>query len=206
MSQKTVMAVYDSRDQARHAVEALLDRGFTRDEVSLLAGGKGEETLHNLESPEEHNAGTGATTGGVLGGLGGLLLGLGFLTVPGVGPAVVAGPIASALVGAVMGGVMGSLVGVLMEFGVPESDAHLYSEAVRRGSTVVAVTAPPEKVEAVAEALEEHGAIDIDERASGWKAEGWSAFDHQADPRSVAPQPEEILSARQPFPTSAPGL
>ncbi len=201
MSQKTVLAVYDSRSQARQAVEALIALGFTRDEVSLLAGGKGEEELHNLEQPEEHNAGTGATTGGVLGGLGGLLLGLGFLTVPGVGPAVVAGPIASALVGVVVGGVMGGLVGVLMEFGVPETDAHLYSEAVRRGSTVVAVTAPPERVDTVAEALEAHGAIDLDERADGWRSEGWAEF----DPKGEA-DPAQLLTARPPLPTTTPGL
>lgn len=201
MSQKTVMAVYDSRPQARRAVEALISQGFTREEVSLLAGGKGEEVLHDLDHPEEHNAGTGATTGGVLGGLGGLLLGLGLLTVPGVGPAVVAGPIASALVGAVMGGVMGGLVGVLMEFGVPETDAHLYSEAVRRGSTVVAVTAPPERVDLVAETLEEHGAIDLAERSAGWKSEGWVEFDPKAEPLA-----HEVLATRPPLPTSTPGL
>jgi hypothetical protein len=201
MSQKTVLAVYDSRSQARQAIEALTAQGFTREEVSLLSGGKGEEELHNLEHPEEHNAGTGATTGGVLGGLGGLLLGLGFLTVPGVGPAVVAGPIASALVGVVVGGVMGGLVGVLMEFGVPETDAHLYSEAIRRGSTVVAVTAPPERVDTVAEALEAHGAVDLAERSAGWKSEGWAEFDPKAEPYS-----HPVLAARPPLPTSTPGL
>lgn len=175
MNTKTVMAVYDARSEAQSAVQALLERGFTEAEVSLIShAGDGEEGLEPLQEDEQHTASQGAATGGVLGGLAGLLLGIGFLTVPGLGPLVVAGPIASTLMGAVGGAVAGGFMGVLMDFGVPEDDAHIYTEAVRRGGTIVAVTAPPERTESVAATLGEFGPVDVLQRSLEWREQGWS--------------------------------
>jgi hypothetical protein len=205
MSQKTVMAVFDDRRDAKLAVEALHDQGFTHREVSLLShAGEGDEGLRPYQPEEElHSGSSGAATGGMLGGLAGLLIGLGMLTVPGVGPVVAAGPIASTLVGAGMGAVMGSLMGVLLDYGVPENDAHLYSEAVRRGGTIVAITAPPERVDAVSQTLHGFNAIDLSARAEQWRGQGWTGFDEQA-----GPYPREAGQAEQPapFPSGAPSL
>lgn len=53
--------------------------------------------------------------------------------------------------------------------------AGTYSEAVRRGSTVLAVDvvndSEAERAHAVMDALE---TVDVDERAAGWRAEGWT--------------------------------
>lgn len=189
MSQQTVMAVYDRRSDARSAVEALLEQGFSSREVSLLSRAESDDSNLDQYQPEHHSGATGAATGSVVGGLAGLLPGLGLLTVPGIGAIVVVGPIASTLVGVVTGAVMGSLMGVLMDFGVPEPDAHLYTEALRRGSTIVAVTAPPERVESVAETLALHNAVDLSERAREWKDQGWSepASLASAEPDGPAP-------------------
>lgn len=194
MSQKTVMAVYDQRHEAEAALKALQERGYRRNEVSLLSHpGEGHEGIAPYQ-PEPHDAGTGAAAGGLAGGVAGLLLGVGMLTVPGMGPMVVAGPIAATLVGMVTGAVMGGLVGVLMEFGVPETDAHLYTEALRRGATVVAVTAPPERAEAVSELLQHFAPVDLSRRAEEWKGEGWiGGSEPPVDPTSplaaLAPRP-----------------
>jgi len=52
--------------------------------------------------------------------------------------------------------------------------AHVYDEAVRRGSAVVVVDAHDERQADQASALlHESGAVDVDERAKQWRAQGW---------------------------------
>ena len=58
-----------------------------------------------------------------------------------------------------------------------------YSEAVRRGGSVVVVTAQDEsRVQAARTALSAAGAVDIDKRAAGWRQDGYSGFDPAAQP------------------------
>jgi uncharacterized protein (TIGR02271 family) len=118
----------------------------------------------------------GAATGAVVGGLGGLLLGLGALAIPGIGPIIAAGPIMSALVGAGVGAAVGGLVGALTEAGVPEEQAGYYAEGVRRGSTLVTVEVPDHRVDEVVRVMDRFHPIDINQRASNWRQEGWTGF------------------------------
>lgn len=201
---KTMIAVFDDRAHARQAVEALFESGFTHQEVSLMANNAaGEESIDPYRHPgaaaiadtttttttvvednrlEGHASTKGVAVGGVLGGLAGLLLGLGSLAVPGVGPAIAAGPIATMLVGAAGGAAIGGLVGAMMELGVPEEDAHTYSEAIRRGGTIVAVTGPESKIETVAAIFRRFHPIDLKKRSESWRGEGWSRFDDTREP------------------------
>jgi stress response protein YsnF len=57
--------------------------------------------------------------------------------------------------------------------GDEEDDRHTYAEGVRRGGTVVTVSAPDGRFEEIADVLEGEGAADIDERAATWRSEGW---------------------------------
>jgi len=63
-------------------------------------------------------------------------------------------------------------------FGDDDSTRHhadTYDEAVRRGNSVVVVDASDElQAEQAAACLHEFGAIDVDERARQWRAEGWT--------------------------------
>jgi stress response protein YsnF len=63
--------------------------------------------------------------------------------------------------------------------------AGVYSEAVRRGGTVVAVDVQTQADEDKAQALlARFGSVDVDERAAQWKNEGWKGFDAGAAPMS----------------------
>jgi len=56
--------------------------------------------------------------------------------------------------------------------------AGTYSEAVRRGSVVVVVDAVDEaQAEQAATIMNELGAVNMDERADQWRAEGWTGYD-----------------------------
>jgi len=74
-----------------------------------------------------------------------------------------------------------------------KENAGHYSEAVRRGSTVVAVTvADAARVEQARSALAAAGAVDIDKRADSWREEGYSGF----DPASKPYQADQIATER----------
>lgn len=61
-------------------------------------------------------------------------------------------------------------------------DADKYSEAVKRGSSVVVVDASNDKEVAKAtDVMDEMGAVDVEERAEKWKAQGWTGFDADAE-------------------------
>ncbi len=79
----------------------------------------------------------------------------------------------------------GGLRGFFAElFGIGDGESHgHYSEAVRRGSVVVAVQVDDDaQVERATEILEDCGAIDVDERLERWKSAGYTGYDEQAKP------------------------
>jgi uncharacterized protein (TIGR02271 family) len=179
---KTIVGMYDDLSDARQVVQELVNTGIDRERISLVAGDS--EGRYAAGLPRDNTTGDttgdnvagGAATGAVVGGLGGLLLGLGALAIPGIGPIIAAGPIVSALVGAGVGAAVGGLVGALTEAGVPEEQAGYYAEGVRRGSTLVTVEAPDQRVDEVVRVMDRFHPIDINQRASSWRQEGWTGF------------------------------
>jgi quercetin dioxygenase-like cupin family protein len=112
-------------------------------------------------------AGAGAT-------LGGLLIGLGVLAVPGIGPIIAAGPLAATLAGVTLGAATGGLIGAFNTLGIPEEDeAHYYAKGVRRGGTVLTVTVADQMVDTVAQVMQWHKAVNIEERVAQWQQSGW---------------------------------
>src|SRR6201992_4217524 len=137
---QTLTGLFDRYDDARRAVQDLEAAGVAHRDISLVANDVRGAHRDELD-PATQDAGAGASIGAAVGGLGGLLAGLGLLAIPGIGPVVAAGWLAAtaagAAGGAVIGGIAGGLVGALTHAGVPEADAHVYAEGVRRGGTLV---------------------------------------------------------------------
>ena len=201
---QTVVGLYDHVSQARAAIQDLVDAGFKRDNISFTANASAAEygeyfdeegqyrertegdTTTNYDDDEMtsgEGAGAGAGIGATIGGLGGLLMGLGLLAVPGVGPALAAGPIVSALVGAGIGGLAGGLMGALVNSGVPEDEAGHYSEGVRRGGSLVMLTVDDDRVNDVERIMNEHDPVDIEERTAQWReTDDYESHDPDAEP------------------------
>ncbi|HEY0523527.1 MAG TPA: YsnF/AvaK domain-containing protein [Stellaceae bacterium] len=78
------------------------------------------------------------------------------------------------------------LVRALVSRGIPEDDAHLYAESVRRGDSLAVVTVSEGQAERVQELMAEHGAIDVDERGATLRSSGFSTFDHTREPAPLA--------------------
>lgn len=183
---RTVTGLYDSHDDARAAVKALEDAGVSSDDISIVSHKDGKEDVEGQGNNAAEGAGTGAGIGAVAGGAGGLLAGLGMLAIPGVGPVVAAGWLAAtavgAVAGAVAGGAAGGIVGAMIESGVPEKDAHLYAEGVRRGGSLVVAKVGDDKAAASEAILNGARAVDLNSRRTAYTNDGWSKFDETADP------------------------
>ena len=79
---RTVTGLFDTRDDAHHAVSALKDAGVPSDDISMVSN----HAEHADDDDVAEGAGTGAGIGAAVGGAGGLLAGLGMIAIPGIGP------------------------------------------------------------------------------------------------------------------------
>jgi uncharacterized protein (TIGR02271 family) len=61
----------------------------------------------------------------------------------------------------------------IADFFMPDDDRYAYDEGIRRGGAALVVSADEARVDEVAEILERNGAVDMDERESSWRSEGW---------------------------------
>lgn len=198
---KSIVGLFDQMQVAQEAVQELIDIGIARDNISLIANdaqGHGARALkvETDEESEEHPA-AGAATGAVIGGLAGLLLGLGALAIPGIGPVLAAGPLVAALGGAGLGAVTGGVIGALTQAGVPERDANVFAEGLRRGGTLLLVYASEEQADSVSEVMNRHHPADINERATSWQKQDWNGFNENAEVFAFDNKPE-TYKARDP--------
>ena len=112
------------------------------------------------------------------------------LAIPGVGPVVAAGwlvaTLAGAGVGAAAGAAAGGLAGSLTEAGVPEDEAHVYAEGVRRGSSLVTVRADEADAARIEMIMNRTAFVDPAQRRAEYETGGWSRFDESAPPYSSA--------------------
>jgi hypothetical protein len=194
MTMRTLTRLYDNHADAVATVKRLEDCGFRDDDISIVSNNR-SGTYSSDGMTKETNAGTGAATGatvgGVVGGGAGLLAGLGMLAIPGVGPVVAAGWLVATLagvgVGAVVGGGAGGLVGSLTGSGVPEDDAHVYAEAVRRGGSLVTARVDEARVGEAERILNSQTFVDPALRRADYQRAGWTRFDENAPAYEPAP-------------------
>ncbi len=184
---KTVVALYDNLEDARAAVDDLIDAGFTRNDISLVARDVTGEYSTELDSYDGDDVGEaaagGAVGGAMVGGLMGLLVGLGAFAIPGLGPVIAAGPLAATLAGAGIGAAAGGLLGALVEWGIPEAEAGYYAEGVRRGGTLLAVRVPENRIEDVVEVMNDYDPVNVERRAEYWRDEyDWTSYDPEQEP------------------------
>jgi hypothetical protein len=135
--ENAVYCVASNEPQANEILTHLRNLGFSASEVSILL--KDKET-RNISVKED--AVRGAEKGGIAGGVLGALAGLTVLSIPAVGPLLVAGPWLAALGGAAVGGVVGGLAGgsgALTHVGIPEHAAPRLEERLHYGAILIAV-------------------------------------------------------------------
>ncbi|APG86007.1 general stress protein [Sinorhizobium americanum] len=185
---RTVAGLFDDYHDARQAVNDLEAAGIPSEDISIVANNVGDRYSGESSGAAE-GAGVGAGLGAAGGGAVGLLTGLGLMAIPGVGPVVAAGWLAStaagAVAGAVAGAATGGIIGSLTDSGVPEEEAHLYAEGVRRGGTLVVAKVDEALVPQADAILRNRHAVDPSVRRRAYTEEGWSTFDAASAPMSL---------------------
>jgi len=204
---RTIVALFDKREEAQAAVSELTRMGVGREAISLVTQNPGDtDPTYSDADGASKGASVGAATGAVAGGVTGLLAGLGLLAIPGIGPFLAAGPIFAALAGAGIGAAAGGLIGALVGAGIPEDEAEVYHEGIRRGGTLVTVAADETDVERAVDVMNRFHAVDIDRRTHEWRSSGWDGKygkdNHYAANRTAADMPTSARLPAQSLPTS----
>jgi hypothetical protein len=189
---RTTVGLFDTFAQAQQAVNDLTNSGVRRDDISIVANDMRGEYSREIggESKAAEGAVGGALGGGVLGGVLGLLVGIGALAIPGIGPVLAAGPLAAALgaagatavAGAGIGAASGGIIGALVGAGIPEEEAHVYAEGVRRGGVLVTAVTDDAIAGTAQSIMRRNGAADVRARGEEWRRSGWNSFDPNAEP------------------------
>ncbi len=211
--EKTVVAIYDNREDAQKAIRDLADNQFDRLNISLVtANPRGsvrdwgvEDIAPGMIRPSQESdmsetrrdtvdieKMTGAENRTDLGSIGTILNGLGALAIPEIGPVLVGGPLAAALggvsgagSGTSPGSAVGGIVDALTNMGLSGDYAGAYAEGIRRGGTLVTMRVSDLRTKDARTILDQYHPVDINERVSQWRKSGWEGFfpDDQAATR-----------------------
>jgi uncharacterized membrane protein len=147
----SVVAIYDTHEQAEHAIKELQEAGVDMKSLSIAA--KGTQTDEHVVG--YYNAGDRmkywGKIGAFWGGFWGLLFGSAFFAIPGLGPILVAGPLVAWIVGALEGAVaVGGVSAIgagLVSIGIPKDSVVKYDVALKTDKFLLLVHGTPEAVE-----------------------------------------------------------
>jgi uncharacterized protein (TIGR02271 family) len=113
---KTVLGFFEQMAEAQRLLQALVDHGFDRTDISLIAREERAAASEPAGAWTPHK-----------------------LSVSGLGPVLATGPLAAALAAAPGGPTATTLLDVLKDCGVPADEAQWYVGGVHRGGVLVAV-------------------------------------------------------------------
>jgi uncharacterized membrane protein len=147
----SVVAIYDTHEQAEHAIKELQQAGIDMKSLSIAA-----RNTHT----DEHVVGyynTGdrmkywGKMGAFWGGFWGLLFGSALFAIPGLGPILVAGPlvawIIAGLEGAVVVGGVSAVGAGLVSIGIPKDSVVKYDVALKTDKFLLVVHGTPADVD-----------------------------------------------------------
>lgn len=135
---KKSIALFNSHEEAVHALGELKNKGIDLKKVSLV--GKAEivdDKIHVKSNKALIAAPTIAGT--VIGSTIGLLTGIGLFAIPGLGVLFGAGAIVGALAGFDLGLVAGGVTTMLVELGIGEEDHVKYEEHIKEGGFLMVI-------------------------------------------------------------------
>jgi hypothetical protein len=161
MANTLVTGLFKTRVAAEASVDAIIKRGYTRDDISVLMSDatKNKEFAIETGTHAAGGAGIGGAVGGTVGAVVAAIAAVGTtIALPGLG-LVVAGPIVAALAGAGAGGATGGLIGALVGAGIPEHRAKVYDASLRSGGILIGIEAKTaEEADQIEKLLQDLGA------------------------------------------------
>ncbi|MBI3861895.1 MAG: general stress protein [Planctomycetia bacterium] len=153
----SVVAVFESHDQAEAAIRTLRENGFDMKNLSIA----GKDCHKEGHAVGDYTTGDRMWHSGKLGafwgGFWGLFLGSAFFWVPGIGQLLVAGPLVMWIFGALDEAAvvdrLNALGAALHRIGIPKSSVVRYETEVKNGKLLLVAHGTPEDVERAQEIL-----------------------------------------------------
>ena len=191
---KTIVALYDHRSDAETASRDLQAAGFESSVIEILShsdlssGGWGDRDLSGTPTGTAAGTLTGDSSIGAASGMARTDLSTGYVaspnTVPGTGTGLgmESGLGAGAGMGTTGMGTTGSggMLTRLAGWGIPNQDAQVYAEGVRRGGSLLKLRLEEEDVDRAMDVLERGNVVDVEERGSAYRDSGWTGYDETA--------------------------
>ena len=146
----SVVAIYDTHDQAEQAVKELQEAGVDMKSLSIAARNMhGQEQVVGYYTLGDRMMHWGKL-GAFWGGLWGLLFDSALFSIPGIGPILLAGPLVSwmlaVLEGAVVFGGMSALGAALISVGIPKHSVIQYEAALKADKFLLILHDRPDAV------------------------------------------------------------
>ncbi len=169
----SVFGIFKYENDAESAINELKDLNYDPKDITIVMKDlhKAENIQSNTGAQAAQGAATGAVAGGAIMGLAGFLVGVGAITIPGIGALLVGGPLATALgltgvaatttTGIVTGAAAGGLAGALINLGFSQTEAQEYEEQIRGGGILIAVPARDSRTNEVRNILEKNKASGV---------------------------------------------
>jgi Heat induced stress protein YflT len=151
----TAVGVFQNRQEAQAAIDALRRAGFRDDQIGMAAREQVEQDA--AATQVEEGAGIGAAAGAAAGTGLGLAVVAGLM--PPVGPIIAGGTLIALMASAGAGAAVGTVLGALVGMGVPEEEAGYYDREFAAGRAIVTVRADDRYKEAE-EILYQNGALE----------------------------------------------
>ena len=85
----------------------------------------------------------------------------------------------------------GGFLSRLFDWNVPERDAHVYAEGVRRGGSLLKLRVDDDDVDRAVAVLERGNVVDVEERETAYRTSGWTGYDETATPYDETTATEE---------------
>jgi uncharacterized membrane protein len=154
----SVVAIYDSHEQAEQAIKLLQEAGIDMKTLSIAA----RDTHTDEHVVGYYNAGDRmkywGKMGAYWGGFWSLLFGSAMFAIPGIGPLLVAGPlvawIVAGLEGAVVVGGISALGAGLVSIGIPKDSVVEYETAIKSDKFVLIAHGTLDEVKQAEEVIE----------------------------------------------------
>ncbi|WP_377809796.1 YsnF/AvaK domain-containing protein [Azospirillum sp. A29] len=195
---KTIVALYDHRSDAETASRDLQAAGFESSVIEILShsdlssGGWGDRDLSGSPTGTAAGSLTGDSSIGAASGMARTDLSTGYVSSPNTVPGTGSGLGTESGLGAGTGmgtmgagGVMtgsgtGGMLTRLAGWGIPNQDAQVYAEGVRRGGSLLKLRLEEEDVDRAMDVLERGNVVDVEERGSAYRETGWTGYDETA--------------------------
>lgn len=198
-AERTISAIFKEQQQIDSVIRRLLDRGISRDDISVVGKNFHSETkIAGFITKKDVILGglrQGAIFGSIFGSALALLTGIGVLFVPFVGTLVAAGPLGAALLGAASGAIAGSagagLVSAFVALGIPEEKAAVYQTRIEAGEFLLAVEVPADKSGEFQLLLESAGGEEVHTNETPLPRKRTGAIE---DPSQLSPEVRSHLS------------